>query len=636
MSCTIQFSDSSFNQHKDLFLCLVYLRNNHTKQFCCYCYYIRQTSHLTTRALTSHKLLQPIIFIFIIIIIVIIIIIIIICFYCREIQLLQSRIPPSEKDESVLHNQIRLLQDNVKDVKEKLEGKTAQLDECEKKNEKLSVHVVELSKEIQSLYQRYEESRAQLAQFQAGQPVLPEKAETTSLTIDVEGKPEVQLGVFVQERVRSSSRVVTPGHGRSVSEIEVPVSQLPGTVIIGEPVSLTVDYNKRESPVVSNPAELYPSEPEDNDEGSLSQESEEEDVPPVVFSAPEVYSVPPPSSYSQLPTANPERIRISAQALPGPQIPKSIDAERFPFIKGSGVQLNAGAFQPVPSRDADLPEEEVDEPLPPQRRFRAISREELFKLDGLLHAHAHHKEPPENGLNYGEEDYPRDQEYPEEYPRDEDYPREPNGHDRGEWAEPPAYDWEREEEPPMQPTQEAYSYESAPGGEYPEDYDRYSDPYKMPPRKPESSYTRRIIGVYDNDGNLIGYQEVYEEKTDDYPDEMNGGVVPYPDQYEYRDMPQPYEPEQYPTDNVPYDNDTRQRLQDDFEYPLDRNGNSTKQHWYRDQPDDRGFAKSKYDRQDDTNYRHGYADRYGLLNGEDIQRGRPNAIASQYSSGTYL
>lgn len=537
----------------------------------------------------------------------------------------------------------------MKEVKEKLQGKTAQLDECEKKNEELNLRVVELSKEIQSLYRRYEESRSQLAELQAGRPVVPDKAETTSLTIDVEGKPEVQLGVFVQERVRSSSRVVTPGHGRSVSEIEVPVSQLPGTVVIGEPVSLTVDYNRHGSPVVSHPVELTASEPEDNEEASLSQESEEEqveDVPPVVFREPEVYSAPPPASYSP-PRADPERILISAQALPKPEKPKSIDAERFPFLKSSGVQLNAGAFQPVPSRDVedDQPAEdtgEVEEPVLP-RRFRAMSREELFKLDGLLHAHAHHHDPPpENGLGYGEEDYPREPngQMEEDYPRDveypPDYPREPNSQDRDEWPEPPTYGWGREEEPPLQPTEEAYSYESAPGGELPGDYDGYTDPYKMPPKKPESSYTRRIIGVYDNDGNLIGYQEVYEEKTDDYPDELNGGVVPYPDPYEYRGMAEPYETEQYPTEDVSYPNETRQRVEDDFRYPYDRNGNATEERWYREEPDNRGFVKRKYDRQNDTDYRHGYTDQYGQLNGDDGRQIRPSAITSHYASGTYL
>ena len=524
----------------------------------------------------------------------------------------------------------------MKEVQGHLGGKTVQLDECEKKNEKLSVRVVELSKEIQSLYRRYEESRTQLAELQAGQPVVPDKAETTSLTIDVEGKPEVQLGVFVQERVRSSSRVVTSGHGRSVSEIEVPVSQLPGTVIIGEPVSLTVDYNTRGSPVVSHPSEVTASEPEDNDEASLSRESEEEadvppveaDVPPVVYKAPEVFSTPPPSSYYPH-RPDPERILISAQALPEPQKPKSIDVERFPFLKGSDVKLNAGAFQPVPSRDMDRPEEELDEPEPP-RRFRAISRDELFKLDGLLHAHAHHAESPENGIDYREENYPRD----EEYPDDEDYyPKEPNGQDRDDFPEPLSYDWQREDEPPMQPTQEAYTYESAPSGEVPDDYEGYSDPYKMPPKKPESTYTRRIIGVYDNDGNLIGYQEVYEEKTDDYSDEVNGGVVPYPDPYEYRGMEKPYDTEQYPSENVPY---SRERLDDDFGYPYDRHRNTTKEQWYDDEPSDRSFVKSKYDRQNDRSYKQGYMDRYGHMNGDDSRRSRPSGMTRLYTSGTYL
>lgn len=531
----------------------------------------------------------------------------------REIQLLQSRIPASEKDESVLHNQIRLLEDNVKEVQEKLKRKTEKLDECEKKNETLSVRVVELSKEIQSLYRRYEERGAQLAELQAGEPVVPERAETTSLTIDVEGKPEVQLGVFMQERVRSSTRVVTPGHSRSVSEIEVPVSQLPGTVIIGEPVSVTVDYSMDGYPVVSHPTEITASEPEDNDEASLSSESEDEDVPPVVFSAPEVQSAPPQPSYSP-PPVMPERILISAQALPGPQVPKSIDAERFPFLKGSNVLLKAGAFQPVPSREADQPEEypqedaEEVEDIPLPRRFRATSREELFKLDGLLHAHAHHADPPENGLDNGKEFYPK----------------EPNDQDLDEWPQAP-----------MQPPQEAYSYESAPGGDLPGDFEEYSDPYKMPPRKPESSYTRRIIGVYDNDGNLIGYQEVYEEKTDDYPDEMNVGVVPYPDPNEYRGMQQPYETEQYPSENVPYAYDGRQRIEDDFGHPYDRNGNSIKARWY-DQPDERGFVNSQYDRQNDAKYSRGHKDPYGHLNGDDNRRVRPSSIAKHYASGTYL
>ena len=552
----------------------------------------------------------------------------------REIQLLQSRIPASEKDESVLHNRIRFLEDNVKEVKEKLDGKTVQLDECEKKNEKLSVHVVELSKEIQSLYKRYEASRAEVADLKAGLPVVPDKTETTSLTIDVEGTPEVELGVSVQERVRS--RVVTSGLKRSRSELEISVSQLPGTVIIGEPVGVTVDYNAEGSPLVTHPLELTASEPEDNDEEAFSQESEEGDVPPVVFSAPVVESAPPLPSYSS-PPAEPERILISAQALPRPQIPKSIDPERFPFIKGSDVRLNAGAFQPVTSRDDDQPNEYPDEDVSddqqvlPKGRFRAMSREEQFKLDGLLHAHAPHHDvpdefnkPPENGVD----------------DKEIRYPREPNDRDGEGWPEPPAYDWGGEE-PPLQPPQEAYSYQSAPGGEYPDDYDgqleEYPDPYKVPPRKPESSYKRRIIGVYDNDGKMIGYQEVYEEITDEYADEMNeGGISPYPDPYEYGEEPHPYETEQYPSGNAPYTNGTRQPLEDDSQF-YDRNRNSTKDPWYSHQPDDdRGVAKSKYNKKNNENYRPGYPTPYGYLNGHGARRDGPSMTARQYASGTYL
>ncbi|XP_078380775.1 uncharacterized protein LOC144663641 [Oculina patagonica] len=545
----------------------------------------------------------------------------------REIQLLQSRIPASEKDESVLHNRIRFLEDNVKEVQEKLDGKSGQLDECEKKNEKLSLHVVELSKEIQSLYKRYELSRAEVAELKAGRPVVPDKSETTSLTIDVEGKPEVELGVSVQERVRS--RVVTAGLSRSRSELEISVSQLPGTVIIGEPVGVTVDYSAEGNPLVTHPLELAPSEPEDNDEESFSQESEEGDVPPVVVSAPEVESAPLPPSYSS-PPAEPERILISAQALPRPQVPKSIDPERFPFIKGSDVRLNAGAFQPVPSRDNDQPEkypdeDESDDQQVQPRRFRAMSREEQFKLDGLLHAHApHHDVPPENGVD----------------DRDKYYPREPNEENGERWPEPPPYGWGGEE-PALQPPQEAYTYQSAPGGEYPDDYDgqleEYPDPYKVPPRKPESSYKRRIIGVYDNDGNLIGYQEVYEEITDEYADEMNeGGIVPYPDPYEYRQEPHPYETEQYPSGNVPYTNGTRQPLEDDTQF-YDRNRNTTKGPWYSQQPDDdRDFAKSKNNTENREKFRHSYPAPYGYFNGHGARRDGPSMTARQYASGTYL
>lgn len=523
----------------------------------------------------------------------------------REIQLLQSRIPASEKDESVLHNRIRFLEDNVKEAQEKLEGKTVQLDECEKKNEKLNVHVVELSKEIQSLYKRYEVSRAEVAELRAGVPVAPDKSETTSLTIDVQGKPEVELGVSVQERVRS--RVVTPGLSRSKSELEISVSQLPGTVIVGEPVGVTVDHKPEGSFVVTHPLELYASEPEDNDRESLSQESEEGDVPPVVFSAPEVESAPPPPSYSP-PPAQPERILISAQALPRPQIPKSIDPDRFPFIKGSAVRLNAGAFRPVPSRSNDQPdvypdEGLADEQLEPKGRFRALSREDQFKLDGLLHAHAPHhdvpdenNQPPEKGVDN----------------RDEYYPRELNDQDGEAWPELP----------------------SNKGNE--DQLEEYPDPYKVPPRKPESSYKRRIIGVYDNDGNLIGYQEVYEEITDEYVDEMSGGVVPYPEPDEYREVPHPYETEQYPSGNIPFTNGSRDPLDDDAQF-YDRNRNSTKDPWYSHRPEEnRGFAKSKFNTENDANYRHGYVDPHGHINGKGARYDGPSRISSQYSSGTYL
>ena len=151
----------------------------------------------------------------------------------------------------------------------------------------------------------------------------------------------------------------------------------------------------------------------------------------------------------------------------------------------------------------------------------------------------------------------------------------------------------------------------------------------MPPRKPESAYTRRIIGVYDNGGNLIGYQEVYEEKTDEFPEEINGGVVPYPDPYEYRGMQEPYESEQFPSEGAPYSHENRERIEDDSRYPYDRNSNVTKHPWY-DEPEERGFVKSKYNRQTVTD------DPYGFLNGDNNQRVRPSNIARNYASGTYL
>lgn len=552
----------------------------------------------------------------------------------REIQLLQSRIPASEKDESVLHNRIRFLEDSVKEIKEKLDGKTVQLDKCEKEKESLSVHVVELSKEIQVLYERYQASRTEIEKLRAGLVVLPEKTpETTSLTIDVERKPEVQLGVFVQERVRS--RVVTPGLGRSTSELEISISQLPGTVVIGEPVAVTVDYGSEGNPLVSHPVELTASEPEDNDEDSFSHEGDDEDVPPVVYSAPQVESAPQFNFTS--PSTDPERILVSAQALPRPQLPKSVDPERFPFLKASGVRLSGGAFQPVPSRNNNQPgqtlqQELSDKELTPEGRFRAFSKEDQFKLDGLLHAHAHHhdppdvyndvyNQPPENGVG-------NNREY---------YPEEPNAREE-RWPEPPPYDWE---EPPLQPPREAYSYQSSPGGEYPDDFDgqveKYPDPHKVPLRKPEGSYKRRIIGVYDNDGTLIGYQDVYEEVTDEYAEEMNGGVVPYPEPYEHRGVPHPYEPEQRLPIKIPYTNDTRGPEEDEpVFYEYDSNQNATNDQWFSPQPGERVQDNRKHNKESGRSYRHGYPEPYGYLNGDGARRNRPAMVSSQYASGTYL
>lgn len=552
----------------------------------------------------------------------------------REIQLLQSRIPASEKDESVLHNRIRFLEDSVKEIKEKLDGKTVQLDKCEKEKESLSVHVVELSKEIQVLYERYQASRTEIEKLRAGLVTVPEKTpETTSLTIDVERKPEVQLGVFVQERVRS--RVVTPGLGRSTSELEISISQLPGTVVIGEPVAVTVDYGSEGNPLVSHPVELTASEPEDNDEDSFSHEGDDEDVPPVVYSAPQVESAPQFNFTS--PSTDPERILVSAQALPRPQLPKSVDPERFPFLKASGVRLSGGAFQPVPSRNNNLPgqslqEEPSDKELIPEGRFRAFSKEDQFKLDGLLHAHAHHhdppdvyndvyNQPPENGVG-------NNKEY---------YPEEPNAQEE-RWPEPPPYDWE---EPPLQPPREAYSYQSSPGGEHPDDFngqvEKYPDPYKVPLRKPEGSYKRRIIGVYDNDGKLIGYQDVYEEVTDEYAEEMNGGVVPYPEPYEHRGVPHPYEPEQRLPIKIPYTNDTRGPEEDEpVFYEYDSNQNATKDQWFSPQPGERVQDNRKHNKESGRSYRHGYPEPYGYLNGDGARRNRPAMVSSQYASGTYL
>lgn len=552
----------------------------------------------------------------------------------REIQLLQSRIPASEKDESVLHNRIRFLEDSVKEVKEKLDGKTVQLDKCEKEKESLSVHVVELSKEIQVLYERYQASRTEIEKLRAGLVVAPEKTpETTSLTIDVEGKPEVQLGVFVQERVRS--RVVTPGLGRSTSELEISISQLPGTVVIGEPVGVTVDYGSEGNPLVSHPVELTASEPEDNDEDSFSHESDDEDVPPVVYSAPQVESAPQFNFTS--PSADPERILVSAQALPRPQLPKSVDSERFPFLKASGVRLSGGAFQPVPSRNINLPEQTPEEDLLDKElvtvgRFRAFSKEDQFKLDGLLHAHAHHHDPPDVYNDVYDQPPENGVENNKGY-----YPEELNAREKG-WTEPPPYDWE---EPPLQAPREAYSYQSAPGGEYLDDFDgqmeRYPDPYQVPPRKPESSYKRRIIGVYDNDGTLIGYQDVYEEITDEYAEEINGGVIPYPEPYEHRGLSHPYEPEQRPPMKIPYAIDTRGPEEDESVfYEYDSNRNATKDQWFSPQPEERFQDNRKHTKESNKSHRQGYPEPYEYLNGHGVRRNRPAMASSQYASGTYL
>ena len=564
----------------------------------------------------------------------------------REIQILHSRIPTSEKDESVQVHQIQLLEENIKNVTEQLDGKTVQLEEFGKENERLTVHVVELSKEIQSLYQRYEASQARVAELQTSQPmepVVPEKIETTSLTIDVERTPEVRLGVHVQERVRS--RVVTPGLARSTCSVDVPISLVPGTVVIGEPVGVTVDYNMAGSPVVMHSTDVTASEPEDNDQEHSSDESEHrEDIPPVIRSQ-GVESAPSPLLYHPPVVQVPERIRVGAQAIPGPQLPRSLDPERYPFIKGSGVRLNPGAFQPVPARRKQEPFRSEDNLYKqeqatsfevqsmPGGRFKAHSETDLNRLDGLKYEPGHFHRPHENGLadrdsydETAEAYYQNDEEWPEAYlgpPQDADFPESAPGPGHPTGGMYPQPTWEKRA---GDPKDNEYNYRNEDSR-----VPYYPNPYEAPPRQPESSYTRRIMGVYDNNGKLIGYQEVYEEKTGDYSSEVDGtdwsgsNAREMPeasqDAVPYRE-PLFYDNERYPPDNIPYTTSVRQRV--------DRNESP----WYN-QRYDRDFPPK--DTYDDPNYRQPYntAPR-GEVRGGNWGREHASSLSRQYAIGSYL
>lgn len=53
--------------------------------------------------------------------------------------------------------------------------------------------------------------------------------------------------------------------------------------------------------------------------------------------------------------------------------------------------------------------------------------------------------------------------------------------------------------------EDVYINESVFDKEFVDEYDRYLDLYEKFFRKFESIYIRKIIGVYNDDGNLIGY-----------------------------------------------------------------------------------------------------------------------------------
>ena len=283
-------------------------------------------------------------------------------------------------DSACLRARVAQLEADLENLKADLDCKSSELEEREKEKESLSLHTVELKREIQCLYARFEATQAQVAELQrvpppeqiqvtelqrvpppeqiqvtelqSTPPPEPQKAENTTITIDVESKPEIELDILIAGQQRDR----IPGLERKISVVKIPMNSIPGGVKTGSTSGATVD-SEDAGPVT-------------NSTGLLASESDDEVFPPppeeALISPDEQvgnFSSPPRVLDERKPaTPTPERITVSAQALPQPQIPRSLDARRFPLITDSGVRLRSGAFQSVPVRSREIPDEHLRRP----------------------------------------------------------------------------------------------------------------------------------------------------------------------------------------------------------------------------------------------------------------------------------
>ena len=274
-----------------------------------------------------------------------------------------------EVDSGYLRTRVRELETSLEALKVDLESKNCELENVEREKESLSLHTVELKREIQCLYERFEATKAKVAELQnlpqavalaplevaqasdvhSAPPTESEKVEKTEMTIEVEPKSDAESD-GPRERIA--------GLERKVSIVNIPISATPkkgsaGSVTEEPEVPITL---RSSTPTVlqSTPEDdaVFPPPPPP----PIPPPPEEELVAPVEHA--QAFACAPLTADKQrMPLPTPERIRVSAQALPLPQVPRSVDTRRYPFSIEGAVRVGSGAFRPVPVQSRVIPDE---------------------------------------------------------------------------------------------------------------------------------------------------------------------------------------------------------------------------------------------------------------------------------------
>lgn len=277
----------------------------------------------------------------------------------EEVRTLRSKISELERDRrddqrtiEKLRKRIAELEDEIKRLKELLK----KADNDNKKNEDLQKELNDLEKEVILLTTEVEDKSTKIKDLndrikeleQRPEPELvkvdeqilsqsrpdggdypfmdfePIANETSNLIIDVMNYPEmITLGVLLRSKQRGLNRV--PIRGRMLSEYEFTVEPLPGTVLVGQPISVKVDV--KETPSLQHPDRI------DGEHISPDMVEVSESVADPLLAEPER-------------SPSPVALVLTATEV-SPSQAQIIDI-------GEPDEQPTGAFQPVPQRDQSL------------------------------------------------------------------------------------------------------------------------------------------------------------------------------------------------------------------------------------------------------------------------------------------